>query len=171
MKPLTKEQKAKLKRLEELEIIEEGKDIISNGREAVKLGFRLKLISSWRDKGRFYVLEIPKMKEQTIRTSEVGEFVVDLILKVKDPLNETLKEESVEELAEEEAHEDSPKSEPEKDLPEEATEKAELPLNYNDLTVAELKDLCREREISGFSTMSKAELVEVLEKDDSGELE
>lgn len=37
--------------------------------------------------------------------------------------------------------------------------------DLNDLTVAELKDRARDSEISGFSTMSKAELVQALEKE------
>lgn len=35
--------------------------------------------------------------------------------------------------------------------------------DYESMTVEELKDLARDRDISGFSTMNKAELIEALE--------
>lgn len=38
--------------------------------------------------------------------------------------------------------------------------------DYNDLTVEELKDEARDREIDGFSSMNKAELVKALKKSD-----
>ncbi len=43
-----------------------------------------------------------------------------------------------------------------------STEKGQDDLS--ELTVDELKDLCRERDITGYSTMKKAELVDVLSK-------
>ena len=36
-------------------------------------------------------------------------------------------------------------------------------VNYNDLTVKELRDIAKERNIEGYSTLSKEELVAVLE--------
>ena len=36
-------------------------------------------------------------------------------------------------------------------------------INYSDLTVKELQDIAREREIKGYSTLSKEELIAVLE--------
>jgi hypothetical protein len=42
---------------------------------------------------------------------------------------------------------------------------------YNSLTVEELKDVAREREIEGFSTMKKAELVQALRESDENENE
>ena len=36
-------------------------------------------------------------------------------------------------------------------------------VNYNDLTVKELRDIAKEREIEGYSTLSKEELIAVLE--------
>ena len=36
-------------------------------------------------------------------------------------------------------------------------------VTYNDLTVKELRDIAKEREIEGYSTLSKEELVAVLE--------
>lgn len=41
-------------------------------------------------------------------------------------------------------------------------EKQEV-VNYNDLTVKELKDVARDRNIEGYSTLNKEELVSVLE--------
>ena len=35
-------------------------------------------------------------------------------------------------------------------------------INYSDLTVNELRDIAREREIKGYSTLSKEELIAVL---------
>ena len=36
-------------------------------------------------------------------------------------------------------------------------------VNYNDLTVNELREIAREREIKGYSTLNKEELIAVLE--------
>ena len=36
-------------------------------------------------------------------------------------------------------------------------------INYSDLTVKELKDIARERNIEGYSTLNKEELIAVLE--------
>lgn len=36
-------------------------------------------------------------------------------------------------------------------------------VDYNNLTVKELQDIAREREIKGYSTLSKEELIAVLE--------
>lgn len=36
-------------------------------------------------------------------------------------------------------------------------------INYNDLTVKELQDIARERDIKGYSTLNKEELIAVLE--------
>ena len=36
-------------------------------------------------------------------------------------------------------------------------------VTYNDLTVKELRDIAKEREIEGYSTLSKEELIAVLE--------
>lgn len=36
-------------------------------------------------------------------------------------------------------------------------------VNYNDLTVKELQDIARERDIKGYSTLNKEELIAVLE--------
>lgn len=46
---------------------------------------------------------------------------------------------------------------------EKKEEVEEVEITLDDKTVAELKDLAREKEIKGFSNMNKAELVEVLE--------
>ena len=36
-------------------------------------------------------------------------------------------------------------------------------INYNELTVKELQDIARERDIKGYSTLNKEELIAVLE--------
>ena len=36
-------------------------------------------------------------------------------------------------------------------------------INYSDLTVKELKDIAKERDIEGYSTLNKEELIAVLE--------
>ena len=37
------------------------------------------------------------------------------------------------------------------------------PINYSDLTVKELQDIAKERNIKGYSTLNKEELIAVLE--------
>lgn len=56
------------------------------------------------------------------------------------------------------------------DVPEDTPEYPETPVVYGELTVAELRDIARERGLVGFSTWTKAELVQVLVDDDLGGL-
>lgn len=42
-------------------------------------------------------------------------------------------------------------------------QKVEEVVNYDDFTVKELKDIARDRNIEGYSTLNKEELVSVLE--------
>ena len=51
---------------------------------------------------------------------------------------------------------------PQKPVETEAINETEV-VNYNDLTVKELRDIAKERNIEGYSTLSKEELVAVLE--------
>lgn len=60
------------------------------------------------------------------------------------------------------------KAEPKKEVkpePKKVEKKAEK-VDYSKLLVADLKKLCSERDITGYSSMKKAELVEALEKSD-----
>ncbi|MGC9424021.1 Rho termination factor N-terminal domain-containing protein [Vibrio sp.] len=162
---LTKKQEDDLARLKKI-----AKDvpdnIVKNPREALKLAFRLGVINHWRDDGNSYLIGFPKLKPVRKRTHQVADFIVDKILSVKDPLNETVEGKPEEEPIQEKT-EDNSEQESEKDSTEEGTER---PLNYDDLTVAELKDLCRERDLSGYSTLRKDELIMMLELDDTGVL-
>lgn len=51
---------------------------------------------------------------------------------------------------------------PEKPVETEVVNETEV-VTYNDLTVKELRDIAKERNIEGYSTLSKEELVAVLE--------
>ena len=51
---------------------------------------------------------------------------------------------------------------PQKPVEPEVVNETEV-VNYNDLTVKELRDIAKEREIEGYSTLSKEELIAVLE--------
>jgi large subunit ribosomal protein L20 len=53
---------------------------------------------------------------------------------------------------------------PKKEVKKEAPKKAKV--DYSSMLVTELKELCSERGITGYSTMKKAELVEALEESD-----
>lgn len=51
---------------------------------------------------------------------------------------------------------------PEKPAETEVVNETEV-VTYNDLTVKELRDIAKERNIEGYSTLSKEELIAVLE--------
>lgn len=51
---------------------------------------------------------------------------------------------------------------PQKPVKTEVVNETEV-VTYNDLTVKELRDIAKEREIEGYSTLSKEELIAVLE--------
>ena len=51
---------------------------------------------------------------------------------------------------------------PQKPVETEVVNETEV-VTYNDLTVKELRDIAKEREIEGYSTLSKEELIAVLE--------
>lgn len=172
---LTELQRDKLDRLVKLKITKEGEDLIGDPRVAVKIAFRMGLIKSWSDNGRFYTLDIPKVGVEKLRPHAVGEFIVDRILQVKDPLNETQKKESAEDNLEEEA-EDNPEQEPQTDPSEvkgasgvgEAMSdfvETKKP-DYLGFTNEELRQMCRRRGLTGFTTLKKSELADLLEMDD-----
>lgn len=153
---LTVEQKNKLERLRKLKIIEGEENIINNPRRALVVAYKHGAIESWSDNGQFYVVRFAKDKPIRLRTYQVGEFIADRLLSMKDPLDETIEEEATEEPVEEK-EEDNSERESEKDSVEEAGTKP-----YAELTVSELKDLCKELGISGYSNMRRGELIEAL---------
>jgi hypothetical protein len=162
---LTKEQKDKLARLKKI-----AKDVpdnvITSPREALKLAFQLGIVNHWTDTGNSYTIGFPNHKTEQMRTHKVADYITDKILSVKDPLRETVKEKPKEEPIQKKAK-DNPEQESKKDPTEEEPER---PLNYDDLTVSELKDLCKDRDLSGYSTLRKDELITMLELDDTGVL-
>ena len=131
-----------------LGIFEPGVDIFNNPRVALRKAYEAKLITSWSDDGRHYTVDIPKVGTKKLKNHEVGEFIADRFLQVKDPIDETAKKKT--------------KEDKEEDTPVEA------PLDYDNLTIPELKEIFRQRDISGYSTMDKADLIKRLEEDDAG---
>jgi large subunit ribosomal protein L20 len=71
---------------------------------------------------------------------------------VKKTISKATKEEIVAEV----------KEELKEEIVAEVKDEVEQLLDLKDLTVAELKALCKEREISGYSALKKAELIELL---------
>lgn len=162
---LTAAQKDKLVRLRKLNLIGDDENIINSPRRALVIAYKYNIITSWSDNGQFYTLEFPKTKTKRLRTYEVGEFIADKLLSMKDPLNETATEEPPKENIEEEA-----KDNPEEEIISEVEGVSgvgeamvnALSTDYEELTVPELKDLCKELGITGYSTMRRDELIEAL---------
>lgn len=163
MEALTNMQREKLRRLVKLGIIEEEQNIIWDPRGAVRIAHTQGIITSWSDDGHYYTLTIPKVGVKRLRKHRVGEFIVDRLLSVKDALNETVEKESIKELSETSPTESNSEQELEKD----ATEENQESQNYNKLTVKELRDLCKEYELVGYSSLRREELIEMLKEHDA----
>ena len=66
--------------------------IFTDPREALKVAFKLGVITSWSDNGRFYTVELPSKKVKQLKTKQVCSYMIDRILAAKDPIGETLEE-------------------------------------------------------------------------------
>lgn len=153
---ITREQKDKLRRLEDLRVIAPGENPIDDARLALTIAYKMNLIDHWTDHGNFYTIGLKtegKVIEKRLRSNGVGEFIVDRMLSAKDPLDETANQKTSKEKTKTE--------EPQ----QEGKENPKEPISYNDMTSAELTELLKERDIP--SSGSKADKVKRLEESDA----
>ena len=108
----------------------------------------------------------PKAFTELVNTSIKGREGKVKVSEAKDINEVTVSKDKAKPVAKKETVKKEVKSvkEENKEKTEKKTAKKETKTDYNSMTLAELKNIAKEKEIKGYSTMKKAELVAALEK-------
>lgn len=97
-----------------------------------------------------------------VKGLEVTDYLSEEDKKENKRLEEKEKEEKTEEIKEEEKEEEIKETIDKEELEEEEEEEEEI--DYNSKTLPELKQIARKKKLTGYSTLKKAELIELLER-------